>query len=167
MFAGGSQKDLRLKIIKCIFTLSWKNFRCQAFKGRANLKDPVFTITHWCIRIINLVSKNLLTQSLFCYFARGVFATLLRPCCRTVWLYLIFNKGEINHQHDLVVSIPWCYWWRLVYFAVTFSPYGIAKKWNFSLRISLVNVTKSIENFGFGTIYWRNPWWKTSFFVQA
>ena len=40
------------------------------------------------------------------------------------------------------------------------------KKWNFLLRISSVNVTKSAQNCGFGHIYWRNPKWKTSFFVQ-
>ena len=31
------------------------------------------------------------------------------------------------------------------------------KKWNFSLRISSVNVTKSAGNCGFGHIYWINP----------
>ena len=36
------------------------------------------------------------------------------------------------------------------------------KKWSFPLRISSVNVTK----FGFGHIYWKYPWWKTSFFVE-
>ena len=41
------------------------------------------------------------------------------------------------------------------------------KKWSFPLRISLVNVTKSAVSGGFGHIYWRNPWWKTSFFVQC
>ena len=29
-----------------------------------------------------------------------------------------------------------------------------------------VNVTKSAVSGGFGHIYWRNPYWKTSFFVQ-
>ena len=38
------------------------------------------------------------------------------------------------------------------------------KKWSFPLRISSVNVTKSAGNCGFGHIYWRNPYWKTSFF---
>ena len=33
------------------------------------------------------------------------------------------------------------------------------KKWSFPFGISSVNVTKSV--------YWRNPWWKTSFFVQC
>ena len=41
------------------------------------------------------------------------------------------------------------------------------KKWSFLLRISSVNVTKSADFCGFGHIYWRNPQWKTSFFVQC
>ena len=41
------------------------------------------------------------------------------------------------------------------------------KKWTFPLRISSVNVTKSAVSCGFGHICWRNPWWKTSFFVQS
>ena len=32
-----------------------------------------------------------------------------------------------------------------------------AQKWSFPLRISSVNVSKSIGNCGFGHIYWRNP----------
>ena len=41
------------------------------------------------------------------------------------------------------------------------------KKWSFPLRISSVNVTKSPGSCGFGHIYWRNPYWKTSFFIQC
>ena len=41
------------------------------------------------------------------------------------------------------------------------------KKWGFPLTISSVNVTKSTGNCRFGHIYWRNPRWKTSFFVQC
>ena len=40
------------------------------------------------------------------------------------------------------------------------------KKWSFSFRISLVNVTKSDVFSRFSQIYWRDPQWKTSFFVQ-
>ena len=40
------------------------------------------------------------------------------------------------------------------------------KKWSFPLRISSVNVTKTAVSCGFGHIYWRNPEWKNSFFVQ-
>ena len=39
----------------------------------------------------------------------------------------------------------------------------LQKKWSFPLRISSVNATKSAGNCGFGHIYWRNTWWKTSF----
>ena len=41
------------------------------------------------------------------------------------------------------------------------------KKWSFPLRISPINVTKSTVSCGFGHIYWRNPQWKTSFFVHC
>ena len=46
------------------------------------------------------------------------------------------------------------------------SKYTLHKKWSFPLRISSVNVTKSAGDCGFGHIYWRIHWWKTSFFVQ-
>ena len=36
----------------------------------------------------------------------------------------------------------------------------------FPLWILSENKTKSAENCGFGHTYWRNPKWKTSFFVQ-
>ena len=42
-----------------------------------------------------------------------------------------------------------------------------AQKWSFPLRISSVNVTKSAVSCGFGHIYWANPLWETSFFVQC
>ena len=41
------------------------------------------------------------------------------------------------------------------------------KKWSFSLSIYSVNVTKSAVSCRFGHIYWRNPEWKTSLFVQC
>ena len=41
------------------------------------------------------------------------------------------------------------------------------KKWHFPLRVSPVNVTKSAGNCGFVYIYWTNPQWKNSFFVQC
>ena len=36
-----------------------------------------------------------------------------------------------------------------------------------TLRISLVNVTKSAESCGLCHIYWRNPEWKASLFAQC
>ena len=44
--------------------------------------------------------------------------------------------------------------------------FNTAQKMKFSNKVSSVNVTKSAGNCGFGHIYWRNPYWKTSFFVQ-
>ena len=44
---------------------------------------------------------------------------------------------------------------------------SLHKKWGFSSRISSVNLTKSRVSYGSGHIYWRSPWWKTSFFVQS
>ena len=44
---------------------------------------------------------------------------------------------------------------------------SLHKIWSFPLRISSVNVTKSAFSCGFGHIYWRNPLWKTSFFLQC
>ena len=41
------------------------------------------------------------------------------------------------------------------------------KTWSIPLRISSVNMTTFAGNCGFGHIYWRNPYWKTSFFVQC
>ena len=34
---------------------------------------------------------------------------------------------------------------------------ALHKNWSFPLRISSINVTKSVGNWGFGHIYWRNP----------
>ena len=44
--------------------------------------------------------------------------------------------------------------------------YPLHKKRSFPLRVSSVNVTKSTVFCGFGHIYWRNPYRKTSFFLQ-
>ena len=43
----------------------------------------------------------------------------------------------------------------------------LQEKWSSLLRISSVNVTKSAVSCGFSYIYWRNLWWKTSFFFFA
>ena len=44
---------------------------------------------------------------------------------------------------------------------------SLHKKWNFTLRISSVNVTKSAISNEFDHIYRRNPQWKTSFFLAV
>ena len=42
-----------------------------------------------------------------------------------------------------------------------------AQKMKFLLRISSVNVTKSVVSCEFDHIYWRHSSWKTLFFVQC
>ena len=44
---------------------------------------------------------------------------------------------------------------------------ALHRKWNFPLRIFLVNVTKSTWNWGFCNTYRKYPKWKSSFFVQC
>ena len=41
------------------------------------------------------------------------------------------------------------------------------KKWNFPLRVSSINETKSVENCGFDHIYWRNPYGKFHFLCSV
>ena len=45
--------------------------------------------------------------------------------------------------------------------------YTLHKRWSFPLRISLVDVTKSLEYCGLGHIYWKNPKWKTPFLCST
>ena len=53
------------------------------------------------------------------------------------------------------ISVPPCGFWITTH-----------KKWSFPWRISSENVTRSAVSCGFGHIYWKNPYRKTSFFVQ-
>ena len=45
--------------------------------------------------------------------------------------------------------------------------FPLHEKWSFPLKIFSLNVTKFAVSYGFGHIYWGNPYWKTSFFVQC
>ena len=45
--------------------------------------------------------------------------------------------------------------------------FTLHKNWTFPLSISAAIVTKSAISSGFGHIYWRNLYWKTSFLVQC
>ena len=62
-------------------------------------------------------------------------------------------------KRQLIIIEGDLFWWYLCV-------HSLYKKWSFPLRISSVNVTKSAVSYGFGYIYWRNPEWKTSLFVQ-
>ena len=43
---------------------------------------------------------------------------------------------------------------------------GTAQKMKFSIKDFFSKCNQSTWNCGFGHIYWRNPWWKTLFFVE-
>ena len=93
-------------------------------------------------------------------------------------------RGVLKHLHvSRLISVTKSYWKRpLRYFPRTYSEflqticrllvdscfclYLLLKKWSFPIAIFSVNVTTSAVSCEFGHIYWRNPYWKTSFFVQ-
>ena len=79
------------------------------------------------------------------------YGVLLLPCRHLFVRYLLKFILTFLYQKELEWSI---------------SVYTLHKNWSFPLRISSVNVIKSAGNCWFGHIYWRNPWWKTSFFEQ-
>ena len=78
-----------------------------------------------------------------------------RTCQCSQFLCVCVWEGEICKN-------GWLFWGVTICRLTT-----LHKKWSFLLRISSVNVTKSAGNCGFGHIYWRNPQWKTSFFMQC
>ena len=63
------------------------------------------------------------------------------------------NMLKVNNKDNRAMSVD-----------VIMVALSLHKKWNFPSRISLVNVTTSAVSCALGHIYWRNPWWKTSFF---
>ena len=71
-----------------------------------------------------------------------------------------------SHLSEAHLKKPWNYKFHLsfIYFFYFFLFHH--KKWTFPLRIDSVNGTNSAGKFTLH-IYWRNLWWKTSFFVQC
>ena len=80
------------------------------------------------------------------------------------WFYF-YKHGPIKIQRQMRQTeknkIFKDFWRKFFYSSRSFH-----KKQSFPLRISSVNMTKSAVSRGLGHIYWRNPQWKTSFFVQ-
>ena len=86
-------------------------------------------------------------------------------------LYIKGFKAFLMHCYNCyaLFSLPWLSFplkSSILTKSSDLSRQVLHKKWSFPLRISSVNVTISAGNCGFCHIYWRNPWWKTSFFVQ-
>ena len=83
---------------------------------------------------------------------------------------LFLSKVTDLNLHLYLKNRPWpkCFPPHFANFlrVSSFTEHPLHKKWSFPLRISSVNVTKSAGNCAFGHVYWRNPYWKTSFFVQ-
>ena len=78
--------------------------------------------------------------------------------------YLCSN-AQTNKLLVRRIIIRWINCWNICLEIIMF--FSLHKKWSFLLRISSVNATKSAGNCGFGHVYWRNPSWITSFFVQC
>ena len=57
--------------------------------------------------------------------------------------YSFFYAANGSYKSFFTVYMPPCF-------------QTLHKKWNYSLRISSVNMTKSVGNYGFGQFYWRN-----------
>ena len=72
---------------------------------------------------------------------------------RTSDKYLIYSNVPITQMSIFILFISaWVIFEGM--FSLRVSPH---KKWSFTLKIYLVNVTKSAGNCRFGHIYWRNP----------
>ena len=64
----------------------------------------------------------------------------------------------------LLAIVPYEYLWKKI---CLLKLYVTAQKMKFSVKDFFSNVTKSAVSCGFGHIYWRNPSWKASIFVQC
>ena len=87
------------------------------------------------------------------------------------------NNRDLNRDWIILKPFISCFSNLLMYFCYRFSAFictaffwtrkwYTAQKWSFPLRISSVNVNKSVSC-GFGHIYWRNPTLKTSFLCSG
>ena len=84
-----------------------------------------------------------------------------RPLFLTIFLIIVnVIKGKSDNPVWITQEI-----WSVRGTLVKFRSMHVAQKMKFSIEGFSVNVTKSAGNCGFDQIYWRNPSWKTSFFV--
>ena len=124
---------------------------------------PLFICLYHFHRLTNI-------QAFICIFA-CLMTTINCISFVTTRLLLddIYHPVESPFDCLLVFSIFIKVWWRMydddgMILHLRFSKrQWLHKKWSFPLRISWVNVTKSVVSCGFGHIYRRNLWWKTYF----
>ena len=99
--------------------------------------------------------------------------------CKSFWIFLTALFCSLKYVDSLYKYkddfSPKCFkfywsdsWYFREYklFRTNFFDSSLYKKLSFRLTLSLVNVNKSAVSCRFGQIYWRNPYWKISFFVQ-
>ena len=96
-------------------------------------------------------------------FSCGIYEIFKQPCSQSNFLKIVFCIPLIDKRCAGDET-------RLIFKNTFYRAPGdisLHKKWSFASRISSVNVIKSAVFCGFGHIYWRNHWWKISFFVRC
>ena len=88
------------------------------------------------------------------YFS-GMFIVNFEHISHIIPVFPLLNLKKINTE-----SVP--FWYLIICGCSsthlrTMLSCKLRRKWNFPLRISSVNVTRSADNCGFGHISWRNP----------
>ena len=80
-----------------------------------------------------------------------------------IWVEIISSNDSLTVLLSVILSESSYLTILLSLFKQASTLYTLHKKWSFPLRITSVNVTKSVGNCVFGHIYWRNRYWKTFF----
>ena len=112
-----------------------------------------------------------------CHFSKAVFVKFL-----SIWKCLILDRLSLGITKDCFNQLSGCpmvnfdFKWYTTQNIDLYSKWcyqhsnldtnNAQKKWSFPLKVSSVNMTKSAVSCVFGHVYWRNPYWKTVFFVQ-
>ena len=108
----------------------------RAFFTKSLVFEGDILLLFYCINHTNNLKVGYANQN-FIY----VFAKYLKKCFTGKKSFLKFSVYlcKFNYYRLLQFQFLHC-----------------TKKWSFPLRISSVNVTESVENCGFGHIYWKN-----------
>ena len=137
-----------------VWTLSKRLTTCQIWTRFMLMSDSrlSFETCHWFTAIDVLKKKQ--SQWFLCEWFFYIIECMMK-IKKKVFKMLLLGKKTLVY-----VS-------AVSHFKLAANYLTLHKKWNFQLRVSSVNVTRSTGNCEFGHIYWRNPWWKTSFFMQC
>ena len=101
----------------------------------------------------SFIKKRLQHRCFAVKLAKFLRIPILKNICERLFLKSAFFRSETTILERISDQYS--------HFILPCNPITLHKKWNFPLRISLVNVTKSAVSCGFGHIYQRNPQWKT------